>query len=271
MYKLVAIDLDGTLLDDQKNIPSPNISLIKKIKDRGVKVVIATGRPLIVIRKILSQLGIDSDESYCVALNGAMVQKIGSAEIIYSANFSARKFRHVFHLIKKYSLYLHAFSLEYGLIANKKNKYSDIECYGGVIEYREFDFEKITDDDLFYKAVLTGPKEEIDRLEKNLDHVFIEMFTVVRTLPCILEFLPKGTNKGSGLQHLADKLNIKPDEMIAFGDEHNDLEMMQTVGLPVAMGNAVQPIKNISRIITLTNNEAGVAYMLNELINSNKL
>ena len=59
--------------------------------------------------------------------------------------------------------------------------------------------------------------------------------------------------------------------MIAFGDEHNDLEMMQTVGLPVAMGNAVQPIKNISRIITLTNNEAGVAYTLNELINSNKL
>ena len=104
-----------------------------------------------------------------------------------------------------------------------------------------------------------------------MDPVFIEMFTVVRTLPCILEFLPKGTNKGSGLQRLADKLNIKPDEMIAFGDEHNDLEMMQTVGLPVAMGNAVQSIKNISRIITLTNNEAGVAYTLNELINSNKL
>ena len=268
MFKLVAVDLDGTLLDDRKLIPSENIAAIRKIKDRGVKIVIATGRPIAVIKKIIAQLGIDSDD-YCVALNGVLVQNLRSEEVICSSGFSGELLKKLVSLSQQYSLYIHTFSKTFGLVANKRNKYSDIECYGGVVQYREFDFSTVADSDEFYKCVLTGPEEMVDQLERNLDPVFRKLFSVVRTLPCILEFLPAGVSKGRGLSMLAGKIGIAPEEMIAFGDEHNDYEMLQAVGFPVAMGNAIEPVKKISKMVTTTNNEAGVAYALDKLFAGN--
>ena len=162
MFKLVAVDLDGTLLDDRKLIPSENIAAIRKIKDRGVKIVIATGRPIAVIKKIIAQLGIDSDDDYCVALNGVLVQNLRSEEVICSSGFSGELLKKLVSLSQQYSLYIHTFSKTFGLVANKRNKYSDIECYGGVVQYREFDFSTVADSDEFYKCVLTGPEEMVD-------------------------------------------------------------------------------------------------------------
>ena len=269
MFKLVAVDLDGTLLDDRKLIPSENIAAIRKIKNRGVKIVIATGRPIAVIKKSIAQLGIDSDDDYCVALNGVLVQNLRSEEVICSSGFSGELLKKLVSLSQQYSLYIHTFSKTLGLVANKRNKYSDIECYGGVVQYREFDFSTVADSDEFYKCVLTGPEDMVDQLERNLDPVFRKLFSVVRTLPCILEFLPAGVSKGRGLSMLAGKIGIAPEEMIAFGDEHNDYEMLQAVGFPVAMGNAIEPIKKISKMVTTTNNEAGVAYALDKLFAGN--
>lgn len=269
MFKLVAVDLDGTLLDDRKLIPSENIAAIRKIKDRGVKIVIATGRPIAVIKKIIAQLGIDSDDDYCVALNGVLVQNLRSEEVICSSWFSGELLKKLVSLSQQYSLYIHTFSKTFGLVANKRNKYSDIECYGGVVQYREFDFSTVADSDEFYKCVLTGPEEMVDQLERNLDPVFRKLFSVVRTLPCILEFLPAGVSKGRGLSMLAGKIGIAPEEMVAFGDEHNDYEMLQAVGFPIAMGNAIEPVKKISKMVTTTNNEAGVAYALDKLFAGN--
>ena len=138
MFKLVAVDLDGTLLDDRKLIPSENI-------------------------------GIDSDDDYCVALNGVLVQNLGSEEVICSSGFSGALLKKLVSLSQQYSLYIHTFSKTLGLVANKRNKYSDIECYGGVVQYHEFDFSTVADSDEFYKCVLTGPEEMVDQLERNLE------------------------------------------------------------------------------------------------------
>lgn len=267
MYKLVAIDLDGTLLDDKKLIHPDNIKVISQVKKLGIKVVIATGRPLIVVKSILDQLGITDPNDYCVTLNGVLVQRVSTQEIVCSESFDASLFKRIYSLMKlNPKLFLHTFSPQYDLVANKKNEYSDIECYHGILSYEEFDFSKIKEQDRFYKAVITGDPKHIDHLEETLDPIFYSLFTVVRTLPCILEFLPLGTNKGYGLLSLAKLLNIKPSEIIAIGDEHNDLEMLKAVGMPIAMENAIPEVKEICQMITLSNNAAGVAYALKKLI-----
>ncbi len=102
----------------------------------------------------------------------------------------------------------------------------------------------------------------MDDLQNDVQDRLDHSYSTVRSQEYIFEVMPQGATKASGLKHLAEKLDINRDQIMALGDAANDLEMLQFVGQSVAMGNASDDIKSLSKYVTLTNDQAGVAYAI---------
>ncbi len=121
------------------------------------------------------------------------------------------------------------------------------------------------ENDLIYKMIVVGDAAALDDVRAHVPDSMLSDFTMARTDPHYLEFMPHGCSKGQGVVTLGRMLGIEPQEMIAFGDAENDLEMIKRVGAGVAMANAQQLVRDNADYITLSNNEDGVADFLNRL------
>ena len=112
---------------------------------------------------------------------------------------------------------------------------------------------------MIFQAMYMADTEPLDAFQNAVQDRLDQSYSTVRSQDYIFEIMPQGATKASGLKHLAEKLGIAPDQIMALGDAANDLEMLQFVGQSVAMGNASDDIKELCKYVTLTNDEAGVA------------
>ncbi len=266
MYKLVAFDLDGTLFNSRSEISTANLQAIHDLMDHGVQVAIASGRPYVVVKKVLEKLDLVRDDYYSITMNGAQVANNATGESQCSFLLSGELVAMLGREAAKFGCYIHGFSTTRGLMINKENPYSDIECFHGMIPYTIQDYTKITADESFYKVLLCGEAPLLDKVQKELPRDVCNNFKVMRSLDVLLEFINPKAGKGAALLALGQSLGIKPEEIVAFGDEQNDLDMLEVVGMPVAMGNASDFIKSKAKFVTLTNDEDGVAYGIRKII-----
>lgn len=264
MYKLIAIDLDGTLLSNDGTISEANIKAIELAKKKGVKVVLATGRPLNGIRKYLRQLNL-FEEDYCISFNGALVQRTKDEEVIIKKGLKISDLSKIHALSKKLGVNIHIHT-DTECITPRVSKYSLFEAELNSIPLKEMEFEKLHKDSIINKIMFIDEKEKIDEIVGLIDEEFHHKYTVVRSLPFFLEFLNKEVNKGLGIRLLANSLGISMEEVICIGDHENDIHMIKYAGLGVAMGNAVRSVKDIADYITKSNEENGVAHVINEFI-----
>lgn len=264
MYKLVAIDLDGTLLKNDGTISKANIEAIELAKKKGVKVVLATGRPINGIKNYLRQLNLFEDD-YVIAFNGALVQTTRDEKIIGKKGLEISDLYKIYDLSKKLNVNIHIHT-ENECITPKISKYSLFEAKLNSIPLKEVEFRNLHKDTKVLKIMFVDEVETIDSIIDLIDEEFHNKYTVVRSLPYFLEFLNKEVNKGSGLEILIDKLEIHKNEVICIGDHENDIHMIKYAGLGVAMGNAVNSVKDIADYITKSNEENGVAHVINKFI-----
>lgn len=265
MYKLIAVDMDGTLLREDKTISEETLKAISLAKKQNVKVVLATGRPVAGIKRYLSQLNLLDDNDYALAFNGALVQNTKNGEIISSSTLSYDDLHYLYSLSQELQINIHAFSTE-GLITPKMSKYTEVECNINGIEASIVDFTTLDKNTEFIKIMMIDEPEKLDRAISQLPADINEKYTVVRSAPYFLEFLNKHSNKGEGIKTLAKHLDIDIKDIICVGDAGNDLHMIKYAGLGVAMGNAFPEIKEIADYVTLTNNEDGVAHVIHKFI-----
>lgn len=266
MYKIVAIDLDGTLFDEKKNISKENKEAIKKAKELGVKIVITTGRPLKGVMPTLEELGLTTSLDYAIIYNGAKVFNVGTNEVIFSSSINGVEVKDLYHEAKRLNTHFHAFRLNEELITVDKNPYTDIEANINHLEDHVFDFEKIKDDDLFIKAMMVNDNLNVTRVMNEVNPIFKEKHSMVRSSQYFLEFLNKETDKGKALIALAKHLNVNIKDTIAIGDQGNDLPMILAAGCGVSMENGSPEVKKQANFITLDNESSGVAYAINKLI-----
>lgn len=269
MIKLVAIDLDGTLFDSKKNISQENIAAIRKAKEMGVKVVIASGRPFCGVLPVLEKLDLLSSEDYVICYNGAKVLNVGTKELIFSKTINGKFVKELYHYSLKANVNIHAFRTDESLITPKHNPYTDVEARINKIEDKIFDFEKIADDESFLKAMLVDEKENLDNVESNIDSYFFEDYSMVRSSLIFLEFLNKQTDKGLALEKLCAHLNITLNEVMAIGDAGNDLNMLIKAGYGVAMKNSFPYIKEAAKYETDDNENSGVAKAFERFVFNN--
>ena len=265
MYKLVAIDMDGTLLREDKTVSDRTKSAIKAAYAKGAKIVLASGRPLEGLLRYIEELGIYSNQDYVLSYNGSLVQNVETKEVICKNILSGKDLHRLYDLSKEIGVNLHAFSKQ-GCITPKISEYSELEGKINSIPVVELNYDDISEDEDIIKIMFVDPEEQLEEAIKKIPQSFYEEYTIVRSAPFFLEFLNKKSGKGTGVKALADFLGIKQEEVICIGDAGNDLDMIEYAGLGVAMGNAFEEVKAAADYITDTNDEDGVAKVIERFI-----
>lgn len=266
MIKLITIDLDGTLLDNEKKISEKNKLAIKRCHDNDIKVVLATGRPINGVMRYLKELGLTSKNDYVICYNGAKTFNVLTNEIVLSSTIDGKIVKELYQKSKELGVDFHAFRFNEELITPKANPYTDVEATINKIEYHLFDFNNIKDDDLFLKAMMVSCDENITRIIPINEKIYGNNYSIVRSSKIFLEFLNKNTDKGQALEGLAKYLNINIKDTMAIGDAGNDIPMIKKAGIGVAMENSFIEVKECADYITTSNLNAGVANAINKFV-----
>lgn len=266
MYKLIALDMDGTLLNSQKKVSERNKQAIKAAEKKGVKVVLASGRPAEGLRYYLEELELLKEDDYVLSFNGGLAQKAKSGEAISRTVLKGRDLKYIYKIAQDLNINIHAFSEKSGLITPKISKYTEVEAEINKINTTIVDFQTIEDDENITKVMMIDPEEILDKAIEKLPKEVYEKYTVLRSTPYFLEFMNKEVDKGKGLKKLAETLGIKREEVIAMGDAGNDLSMIKYAGLGIAMENGFSEVKENADFITKSNDEDGVAYAIEKFV-----
>ncbi|MGY0373105.1 HAD-IIB family hydrolase [Clostridium sp. JNZ J1-5] len=292
MYKLIAIDIDGTLLKNNKTISPENFQAVKKAKEKGVKIVLSTGRPIQGLEKYSQQLGLSETEDYGIACSGGFIKCLGTNEVIFESTLKLDEFKYLYALSKKLKITLNALTRDV-ILTPTLNLTTQIESFLSNLPMKITNFDTIDESTIINRIVYINetenfashlkrvikrnninynPPSRLDGNESlsfdknNLPNELLERFTVLRPSSNTLEILKKGVNKGTSVNLVAEKFDIKPDEIICIGDSDNDLDMIKYAGLGVAMGNAPDEVKSEANYITYTNEENGLAHVINKFI-----
>lgn len=268
MIKLVAIDMDGTLLNSKKELLEETKQYFKNFHNKNTEtlLVLCTGRPESGIRPYLKDLGYLEENHYIISQNGANIYESQTGKRVMDAFVDSAAIQKWIELGKKHGISVMGAGVDY--------YYSFDE---DPTEWMEFDVKLVsgklkripTKESLntdFYKILLMGDEEQLNEFETYIPEEWRDEFYVVRSQKYLVEVLTKGVNKAFGLEKLAQKLNIQPSEIAAIGDAANDIEMLEYAGLAVAMGNASEEVKAIADIVTDTNENNGVIKAIDQLI-----
>ncbi len=285
MYKLVAIDLDGTMLNQYGIVTEKTKKAIQNVIQKGTEIVIASGRPIDSIKTIAKEIG---SEKYFIAGNGALIYDIQKDEIIYDKFLSKQKVLEIIKICEEnsisYNVYtdqtILATALKYNVLyyqkenlkkeESKQTKISIIEnMYEYVKERKEEKFLKITICDES-QAVFQSIIRKLRKIEgiEVLDVSHMSRKTIKQGTEEIMveyyytEITMKNVDKWEALKHLIEKLGISKEEVMAIGDNVNDKKMIQEAGLGVIMEGSTPEVTKIADYITLSNKEDGVANVL---------
>lgn len=268
MIKLVAIDMDGTLLNSKKELLEETKQYFKDFhkKETETLLVLCTGRPETGIRPYLKDLGYLEENHYIISQNGANIYESRTGKRVMDAFLDSAAIQKWIELGKKHGISVMGAGVDYYYCFDQEPTEwmeFDVKLVSGKLK-RIPTKESLNTD--FYKILLMGDEEQLNEFETYIPEAWRDEFYVVRSQKYLVEVLTKGVNKAFGLEKLAKELNIQPSEIAAIGDAANDIEMLEYAGLAIAMGNASEEVKAISDIVTDTNENNGVIKAINKLI-----
>jgi Cof subfamily protein (haloacid dehalogenase superfamily) len=267
LYKLIAIDIDGTLMNDRKEITKEVNDAIQAAKAKGVKVVICTGRPIVGVQSIIEELKLNDEEDFVITFNGALVQNTYSKDVESQITLTYKNLKELHELSLKLHSPLHFFDTENLYTPNREiSQYTIHEAHINQIPLHYLPIDEVPKDMLIPKVMFIDEPERLNTIIANIPESFWDKYTFVKSTPFFLEILDPSVSKGNAVKQLAEKLSIKQEEVICIGDGENDLSMIEYAGCGVAMANAVSVVKEVAQFHTLSNNEHGVAYAIEKLV-----
>lgn len=269
-YKLIVTDMDGTVLGGNHKITEENMRALKEADERGVKVVFATGRfhdsakehvtfleevmPIVSSNGAIIKHPITNEVLYCNSIDKdislKIVETLDNLDLsyqIYTDNEILQKYKTEEEKIKMQDFIKNTFSDKTEIVFKKDLK-KDIKDLN-ILKFNVMDFER--------PLLMKEARKEVEK---------IEGLEVTSSWNDNVEIMNAGSSKGSAVKFLCELLNIDKEEIIAFGDNYNDISMLEYVGMGVAMGNAEEDVKKIASYITESNTESGVAKAIDDLV-----
>jgi len=269
-YKWCVCDMDGTLLNSNDIISKDNEVELKKLQQLGVSVIIASGRVDFMVKSYIKQLGLKGP---IIACNGGLIKNIETGEVIYSKILDKITVKEIINYCINYNVGFLIYTAD-TIYSSKNNpkykKYVDLNKALSKdvqipITYIDNNLIKnISSIDVLKILLVCEDHKDILLLEKYFSKY--STLTIVSSSEGLLDIMASDISKGNALKILSRKLEIDLNDVIVFGDNYNDMEMFQCVGMPIAMGNAVDDIKSQAKYITKTNNESGIAFAINNYI-----
>jgi Cof subfamily protein (haloacid dehalogenase superfamily) len=272
-YKLICIDMDGTLLNSNHKISEISNIALRKARDMGVHVVISTGRGYVDAAAYSDLIGLNSP---IIACTGAIIKEKHSDDVIYKSTIDEELCKKLLKIFNKYnvkpifnSIYkvycgdlILKVAMEFMKIRGFINKNVKLDYIKN--EEKWFDIFKYEKDNIIKCEIINKNREKIYNIRKEL--VNVSGIEITSSSNYNIEITKKGASKGKAIEILANYYNIKKEEIIAIGDSDNDLSAIEFAGMGVAMGNANEKLKKKSNFVTDSNDNDGVAKVINKLI-----
>ena len=262
MYRLLAIDLDGTLLTPQKFITPRTQKALFQAAEMGITIVIATGQTFQVLRQVCAGLHLTAPQ---IIENGAIIADIQHGTVLHEQLLPAEYILPALDTLRSLGLYrvYHTFQCVYvdNNTPRARNWYRPplsppVEIADVASIYPQ----------PCIKIVGVGEVETLREKRRELERIFDGTLYVTQSSPDLVELLHPAVSKGNALRAIAADLGIAPAEVVAIGDNHNDIGMLRFAGLGVAMGHAHAEVKAAADYVTLSNAEEGVAAVIEEVI-----
>lgn len=290
MYNLIAIDLDGTLLNSNGVVSNETKETLQKIKDKDIKIVLASGRMIDSIKSISNEIG---EQKYLIAGNGAIVYDIEKQEILYKKYLKKEKVLDVIKICEENSIYYNIYtenellttSLKYNVLyyhkenANREEKdrmkISIVNnMYDYVLNSQRDDYLKITicdEDKMVFNSIIRKIKQIKDIDVLDVEHMsrknIIQGTETIELNYYYTEVSAQNVDKWDAINYILNQENIQKEHVIAIGDNVNDKKMIENAGLGIAMAGSAPVVTEIANIITAeNNNEDGVAKELRKII-----
>lgn len=265
-YEILVLDIDGTLTNSEKLITDKTKEALFALQERGHKVVLASGRPTPGIMPIAEQIRLKEYGGYILAYNGAKVMNFQTGEIIYQKTLPQESIQEIYDAAKEFQTGLLCYDKE-GIITpeepdeyiwkESKINHLPVKKVDNFVEYIDYPVNK---------CLLTADGLYLAEVEVELKKRFRGRLNVYRSEPYFLEIMPENIDKAFSLGKLLDSLNMTKDQMICCGDGYNDLSMIQYAGMGVAMANANDQVKEAADFITFSNDEDGVAHVIQKFM-----
>ncbi len=270
-YKLVCIDMDNTLLNSKGEISEENKRALKLAVEKGVHIAVTTGRIFVSARKFAEILGVKTP---IIASNGAYIREKDKEKVIYKKTLTQKNCMDIYEITKKYN-FLKMFNTHDTICSPEefpegylylkfneslpKNKRVNLLVDSDIEKFINNEKENI----LKFVSVSTDP-EELKKARKEIS--LLEGIEIVSSGNMNFEINRRGVSKGNAVNILAQMYNISNEEVICIGDNENDISMLKYAGLGVAMGNALDSVKEVAQYVTDTNDNDGVAKVIKKFV-----
>ena len=260
------MDLDGTLNNDQKQIGPPTREALLLVQRRGVRLLLASARPLPGLYKDRDALALAEYGGLLMAYNGGIIADAATGEVLSTTAMDMEDARRVLRRLEKLPVTPILDDGKQFYVTNRRGYKVDYECRNNRMNCSEV--PNLADFLTFApcKLLMSVDPGQIKAVQSRIARALPEGLTVVQTAPFYLEVIPLSVNKGAGLRAACAVVGLKPEDAVAFGDSENDIEMLRTAGIGIAMGNADAVVKAAADRVTLSNNDNGIAAALKELL-----
>lgn len=265
-YRLIALDIDGTLTNSQKKISPPTKEALLEIQEQGYIVVIATGRPTGGVRDLADELELDRFGSFVLSYNGGNITNWKTKEVIYRQELPKQTIPELHSFAVSKGLGIITYENDTIVAGTDINKYMQLEADITKLDIRKVDNFPEYINFPCTKCLISGEPEAVEAAEKELKKHYNSLLNIFRSEPFFLEIMPKGIDKAHSLLKLLSSLGLTAEQMICCGDGFNDISMIEVAGLGVAMENAQDLVKEAADYVTKSNDDNGILHVINKFM-----
>ena len=266
MPSIIALDLDGTLLNSHKEITPRTLAALIRQQEQGATLVIASGRPVCGSAPFVRQLALRQHKGFVIAFNGAEILECATNKILYENTLPTDVLPTIHSLSKHPTCTMLTYVNDIIVTEDATNPHVQYAAHINRMTIRETDSLLHVVNHPVPKCIIAGEATELDMLEEKVRMLTSPLpLTIVRSEPFFLEFMPQGVNKGAALARLLALTGHSTDDLTAFGDSYNDATMLSLAGTAVAMQNARPEIRAMAHVVTASNDDDGVARYLESL------
>ena len=264
--KILVLDLDGTLTNSEKKITPRTKEALMKMQELGHIVVLASGRPTPGVTPVAKELELEKYGGYILSYNGGNITRCSDEEVLYKQTLPDDIVPELFAMADELGIGMMTYNKQ-GIVANMHNdEFMELESFITHLEISHYEKPAENIGASVNKCLGTAPVEIAPEIEKKFAAKFGDRISVSRSEAFFIELVPMGIDKAASLAKLCEILGMTKEDMIACGDGFNDISMIQYAGVGVAMANAHEPVKEVADYITLSNDEDGVAHVIEKFI-----
>ncbi len=265
-YKMIVLDIDGTLTNSSKEISPETLAALLEIQERGFRVAIASGRPPLGVKRVADALKLQKYGNYVLAYNGGRIINCKTEEIVYQKLISSTVVAVLQEDAAEQGVGMLTYDEEGAIAATPVDSYMELEARLNNIVIKEVEDFKSFVNFPVNKCLMTGEPERLIEVETALKQKYHGFLNIFRSEPYFLEVMPMGIDKAASLSKLLQMLGLTADQMICCGDGFNDITMLEYAGLGVAMANAKDEVLAAADYVTASNDENGILQVIQKFV-----